>query len=288
MRARYYNPDLQRFVNADIIVGEVSDYATINRYAYANGNPVSNVDPFGLSADDRGNTTIYNGSIWGDSFEPDMWYSNVSFNQMSKLLSAFSFIKTENQHINTWKSLAKLLSDKNMQPILMDMIDNFCNGNGKDYSNDQLTNIVKFHPVTQKYMSDFSNVFKAFMSKNNGDYNSFALSDEFRDELSKNKVLLSMYSYGGGLFDQDTWGGLTMAVHSWTENQVDVVNSFVIGDKYFTTLQFTFVDNFGLDNDDLKEFGIIPGFESWYALQHDSRYNGKYQPFKTIVSIDYQ
>jgi len=51
MRARYYNPDLQRFVNADILIGDVTDFATLNRYAYANGNPVSNVDPFGLSAE---------------------------------------------------------------------------------------------------------------------------------------------------------------------------------------------------------------------------------------------
>ena len=55
MRARYYSPDMRRFVNADIIPGEISNAVTLNRYAYANGNPVSNIDPFGLSAE-RGNT----------------------------------------------------------------------------------------------------------------------------------------------------------------------------------------------------------------------------------------
>ncbi len=54
MRARYYSPELRRFVNADILAGEISNAVTLNRYAYANGNPVSNVDPFGLSADVRG------------------------------------------------------------------------------------------------------------------------------------------------------------------------------------------------------------------------------------------
>ena len=48
MRARYYSPDLRRFINADVLVGSMDDSATLNRYAYANGNPVMNVDPLGL------------------------------------------------------------------------------------------------------------------------------------------------------------------------------------------------------------------------------------------------
>ena len=137
-------------------------------------------------------------------------------------------------------------------------------------------------------MKDFSDVFKTYMSKYNGDYTAFAQSDNFRDDLKANGVLISKYSYGGGLFDEDTWGGLTMAIHGWTENRVDITDSFIIGNKYYTNLQFTFIDNFGLDRDDLREFGIIPGFESWYALQHNKNYQGKYQPFKTVVTIDYQ
>jgi len=45
MRARYYSPEIRRFINADIIPGEISNAITLNRYAYANGNPVSFVDP---------------------------------------------------------------------------------------------------------------------------------------------------------------------------------------------------------------------------------------------------
>ena len=53
MRARYYSPELRRFINADIMAGNISNAITLNRYAYANGNPVSNIDPFGLSAISR-------------------------------------------------------------------------------------------------------------------------------------------------------------------------------------------------------------------------------------------
>ena len=46
MRARYYNPYIGRFVNAD----PISFAGGLNFYAYANGDPVSLIDPFGLSA----------------------------------------------------------------------------------------------------------------------------------------------------------------------------------------------------------------------------------------------
>ena len=49
MRARYYSPEMKRFINADIIAGKLSNAITLNRFAYVNGNPVSFVDPFGLS-----------------------------------------------------------------------------------------------------------------------------------------------------------------------------------------------------------------------------------------------
>ncbi|MCY9681536.1 RHS repeat-associated core domain-containing protein, partial [Paenibacillus larvae] len=51
MRARYYNPDIKRFIKRDVLTGSISVGQTLNRYAYVNGNPVSYVDPFGLSRD---------------------------------------------------------------------------------------------------------------------------------------------------------------------------------------------------------------------------------------------
>ena len=55
MRARYYSPAMKRFINADVLAGDISNVVTLNRYAYANGNPVSLVDPLGLEAE-RGGT----------------------------------------------------------------------------------------------------------------------------------------------------------------------------------------------------------------------------------------
>jgi Na+-driven multidrug efflux pump len=40
---------MRRFVNADIVAGQITNAVTLNRFAYANGNPAMFVDPTGLS-----------------------------------------------------------------------------------------------------------------------------------------------------------------------------------------------------------------------------------------------
>ncbi|MBR5762143.1 MAG: RHS repeat-associated core domain-containing protein [Lachnospiraceae bacterium] len=51
MRARYYYPTLMRFINEDIVTGDISNSASLNRYTYVEGNPVTLIDPFGLCAE---------------------------------------------------------------------------------------------------------------------------------------------------------------------------------------------------------------------------------------------
>ena len=48
MRARYYNPEIRRFINQDIVTGSIENSQSLNRYAYYQGNPVNYFDPFGL------------------------------------------------------------------------------------------------------------------------------------------------------------------------------------------------------------------------------------------------
>ena len=86
MRARYYSPQMRRFVNADIVAGQLSNAITLNRFAYANGNPVSFIDPFGLSAE-RGDTYSYTNNWFMQSsayFKPirnqaDFWGNIFDF-----------------------------------------------------------------------------------------------------------------------------------------------------------------------------------------------------------------
>lgn len=53
MRARFYNPYLCRFLSAD----PAGFSGGLNFYAYADGNPVTMIDPFGLGADSADGTS---------------------------------------------------------------------------------------------------------------------------------------------------------------------------------------------------------------------------------------
>jgi len=50
MRARYYNPEIMRFVNRDVLLGSVQNTLSLNRYAYCQSNPVTYIDPQGKFA----------------------------------------------------------------------------------------------------------------------------------------------------------------------------------------------------------------------------------------------
>ena len=50
MRARYYRPDVRRFVSLDALYGEVGDSMALNRYQYVNGNPIARIDHTGFNA----------------------------------------------------------------------------------------------------------------------------------------------------------------------------------------------------------------------------------------------
>ena len=99
MRARYYSPDMRRFINADIISGKISNAITLNRYAYANGNPVSNTDPFGLSVENRGSVdfdSLYEILKKIKSQKDSKIATNMLANTLDQLMSFKNIFKISN------------------------------------------------------------------------------------------------------------------------------------------------------------------------------------------------
>ena len=81
MRARYYNPQIKRFINRDIIDGSITDSQSLNKYSYVQGNPVNLIDPFGLCAQDYFSRVGHELLDWlGFIFDPAdvinfLWYT---------------------------------------------------------------------------------------------------------------------------------------------------------------------------------------------------------------------
>ena len=77
----------------------------------------------------------------------------MKFNRITENELALS----KDEHIKRWKNLAKLTSwsKPKMANVLFEMIDHFADGSGTNYTNEVLTQEVKNHPETQRYMKDF-------------------------------------------------------------------------------------------------------------------------------------
>ena len=125
MRARYYNPQIKRFINRDIIDGSITDSQSLNKYSYVQGNPISLVDPFGLCAQDYFSRAGHELLDWlGFIFDPAdvinfLWYTAEGNTAMAAATAvaivpaAGSFIaKGTKQAIKAGKKAAQKAGEK--------------------------------------------------------------------------------------------------------------------------------------------------------------------------------
>jgi len=78
MRARFYSPEIKRFVSQDSYLGSAMNPLSLNRYSYAEGNPISLIDPTGFAATNYMGY-MYNGGLAGEKLSGiSSWFSDVS------------------------------------------------------------------------------------------------------------------------------------------------------------------------------------------------------------------
>jgi hypothetical protein len=75
MQARYYAPELRRFISADTIVPDPGASVGYNRFAYANQNPVRFTDPSGFFSEDE--ISEYFGYLSPDEMLVDGWNEDL-------------------------------------------------------------------------------------------------------------------------------------------------------------------------------------------------------------------
>ena len=173
MRARYYNVNIKRFINQDVVHGSINLSQSLNRYSYVQGNPIKLTDPFGLSPLDRLNWknlghAILNGlgliPVIGEAFDiaNAIWYAHDGEYGMAVLsmMSALPMIGNIASGIMTAAKIttaAKIVSTackvvsnaatftqaaiggvNNAKAIVKNMI------NGKLFSEDTAKNLVSF------------------------------------------------------------------------------------------------------------------------------------------------
>jgi RHS repeat-associated protein len=64
MRARYYSPELKRFLNVDTKKGSIDRIQTLNLYSFVIGNPILLIDPAGTSADSTESAIGFTGTVY--------------------------------------------------------------------------------------------------------------------------------------------------------------------------------------------------------------------------------
>ena len=111
LRARYYSPNMARFIQQDTYLGDVKEPLSRNLYIYANGNPLKYTDPnghlpivpvlmyLGKTALETISDILLDALIEGKNFK---WYKsglvNYGFNLIPGLMVKNNFLQTMIYH----------------------------------------------------------------------------------------------------------------------------------------------------------------------------------------------
>ena len=103
MRARYYKPNIKRFINQDVVQGSLEDARSLNRFAYTNGINPFGTDVIWITSD---STRIGHTSLVVQNDKGDWYYFFYGVNDVSlKFVSDLDMRSLE--EFNDWTSELK-------------------------------------------------------------------------------------------------------------------------------------------------------------------------------------
>jgi uncharacterized protein (TIGR03034 family) len=188
-----------------------------------------------------------------------------------------------------------LFSTGEMEDVILDMINHFREGTGKDFSNQTLTKEAREHETTKAYIEVVKNALVNELKKNGGNLAALKF-----DKSTMNSNRLYQYIQAYAKYPTfSSWGdtigapwsgkdaGLTITVNDSWGNTVSVKNFSVENNRFKGVMHVRLYDHFGLDQPDVEKVYVnLAGFRSWFVLQHYDKYNGEYKPFVTVMEMD--
>ncbi len=227
----------------------------------------------------------------------DLTYNDYSYEQLCEESTFFVNVDVEPE-VNLWSDVAKTfaaaIASDEMENVLDEMLEVFRDGSRQGtsvkigeiyssskytkYSNSVLTSNVKNHTSTNYYTT----LIKSYVTtqlRNGEDPYALRYVVGGSDNIIEDYVMTfdpSPYpSYDGTT-------ALAIAIHGWHGHTITLEDYKETSTGFSGVLKFHFYDHFGLDPED-EIYSI--GFSDWFALQHYTRFNGKYAPFLTYCDI---
>ena len=155
------------------------------------------------------------------------------------------------------------------------MIDHFEGSTGSDYSNPALTDAVREHESTKRFVNQIRTELNLTLKKARGNLNMLAtpgaLTLTGRPHFSSNA---------------DKRSGLTIAINDTWAYDVYVDTYVLTGRCWQGEFRLVLWDHFGLDEPDVnssRSYELLNGFRSWFILQHLDVL--AYRPFMTKIEL---
>lgn len=194
---------------------------------------------------------------------------------------------SKEEHLATWSFMCTtVFSQGKLEEVIADMIRHFANGSGSVYRNSDLTAAAFAHESTQTYISLVQEQIVYLMKCYGGNIARLTYVAEQRKKnplvvaMGNNDILEPVFNTPA-----DKINGLTICVDGLWGNRIEVSSFVVSGNSFTCSLHYTLYDHFGLDQEDIKKYGVLSGFQSWYILQHYDQYKGQFLPFLTLMEF---